>query len=207
MKSALIRVGPWLRRSVLVCVGLWLCWLSVAAAERPMRVGFVGRVVPIKDVITLIRAIGLARYQVELEVWIIGPEDEDPVYAKRCKTLVKMLKLEDTVKFLGPRRVSEIYPELDVVVLLHLVEVARDFDDLADLFARGIGTEHRHVRIALLVNLRVHSMKTVRNDQERRLAEGIELVHAPVIRRQHVDDVLEALLVGRGARHQVQQVM
>jgi glycosyltransferase involved in cell wall biosynthesis len=87
-----------------------------------LRVGFVGRVVPIKDVITLIRAAGLARYQVDLEVWIIGPEDEDALYARRCRTLVKMLKLEDTIRFLGPQRVSEIYPQLDVVVLTSISE-------------------------------------------------------------------------------------
>lgn len=35
MKSVLFRVRPWLSKSVLVCVALWLCWLSAAAAERP----------------------------------------------------------------------------------------------------------------------------------------------------------------------------
>ena len=35
MTSVLFRVRPWLVRSVLVCVGLWLTFLSVAAAERP----------------------------------------------------------------------------------------------------------------------------------------------------------------------------
>ena len=35
MKSMLFRVRPWLIKSVLVCVGLWLCFFSVAAAERP----------------------------------------------------------------------------------------------------------------------------------------------------------------------------
>lgn len=35
MRSVLIRVPPWLSRSGLVGVGLWLTFLSVAAAERP----------------------------------------------------------------------------------------------------------------------------------------------------------------------------
>jgi glycosyltransferase involved in cell wall biosynthesis len=96
-----------------------------APTEPPrqrMRVGFVGRVVPIKDVITLIRAVGLAREQVELEVWIIGPQDEDPLYAKRCRTLVETLELQDHIKFLGPQPVAEIYPQLDVVLLTSLSE-------------------------------------------------------------------------------------
>jgi polysaccharide biosynthesis protein PelF len=91
-------------------------------SARRLRVGFVGRVVPIKDVITLIRAIAIARTQIDLELWMIGPEDEDKAYAARCHTLVKSLGLEDAVKFLGPQKVSEIYPQLDVVVLTSLSE-------------------------------------------------------------------------------------
>jgi glycosyltransferase involved in cell wall biosynthesis len=87
-----------------------------------MRVGFVGRVVPIKDVVTLIRAIGLARYQADLEVWIVGPEDEDKGYAQRCRTLVDVLRLGDHVKFLGPQKVAEIYPQLDAIVLTSISE-------------------------------------------------------------------------------------
>jgi glycosyltransferase involved in cell wall biosynthesis len=89
---------------------------------RQLRVGFVGRVVPIKDVITLIRAIGIARNEVDLELWMIGPEDEDKAYAARCHALVKTLGLEERVKFLGPQKVSEMYPQLDVVVLTSLSE-------------------------------------------------------------------------------------
>ncbi|HUS65183.1 MAG TPA: GT4 family glycosyltransferase PelF [Kofleriaceae bacterium] len=87
-----------------------------------MRVGFVGRVVPIKDVVTLIRAVGLARRQVDLECWIIGPEDEDQVYAQRCHDVVKALGLEDSIEFLGPQKVSEIYPQLDALVLTSFSE-------------------------------------------------------------------------------------
>jgi glycosyltransferase involved in cell wall biosynthesis len=87
-----------------------------------MRVGFVGRVVPIKDVITLIRAVALAKEQVDLEVSIIGPENEDPIYARRCHQLVATLELEDTIKFLGPQPMAQMYPQLDVVVLTSLSE-------------------------------------------------------------------------------------
>jgi glycosyltransferase involved in cell wall biosynthesis len=87
-----------------------------------MRVGFVGRVVPIKDVITLVRAIGLARRQIDLEVWIVGPEDEDSTYANRCRSMVEALGLNDCIQFLGPQRVSDIYPQLDVLVLTSFSE-------------------------------------------------------------------------------------
>lgn len=92
------------------------------APRERMRIGFVGRVVPIKDVITLVRAIGLARRQVDLEAWIVGPEEEDSAYAARCHSMVEALGLGDCVKFLGPQRVSEIYPQLDVLVLTSFSE-------------------------------------------------------------------------------------
>jgi glycosyltransferase involved in cell wall biosynthesis len=96
--------------------------VATAAAPGRLRVGFVGRVVPMKDVLTLIRAVSIARNQIDLELSIIGPEDEDPAYAKRCHALVQTLDLEDTIKFLGPQPVQKLYPELDVVVLTSLSE-------------------------------------------------------------------------------------
>jgi glycosyltransferase involved in cell wall biosynthesis len=91
-------------------------------ASGAMKVGFVGRVVPIKDVITLIRAVAIAREHVELDVQIIGPENEDPAYARRCHALVQTLGLENTIRFLGPQPVAQIYPTLDVVLLTSLSE-------------------------------------------------------------------------------------
>lgn len=89
---------------------------------EPMRVGFVGRVVPIKDVITLIRACGLAADQADVEVWIVGPEDEDLAYAARCHALVELMGLQERVLFLGPQPMTEIYPQLDVLVLTSISE-------------------------------------------------------------------------------------
>lgn len=91
-------------------------------AARPMRVGFVGRLVPIKDVITLIRACAIALAQVDLEVWLVGPQDEDKRYARRCQALVEVLGLEEKIRFLGPQPMTEIYPQLDVVLLTSISE-------------------------------------------------------------------------------------
>jgi polysaccharide biosynthesis protein PelF len=89
---------------------------------RALRVGFVGRVVPIKDVITFIRACDLALRSVKLDVSIIGPDEEDPPYARRCKALVAMLSREQEIRFVGPRPASELYAALDVVVLTSFSE-------------------------------------------------------------------------------------
>jgi glycosyltransferase involved in cell wall biosynthesis len=88
----------------------------------PLRVGFVGRVVPIKDVVTFIKACDLALDRVSLDVRIIGPEDEDPPYARRCKALVAMLSREHEIRFVRPQPAARLYAELDVVVLTSFSE-------------------------------------------------------------------------------------
>jgi glycosyltransferase involved in cell wall biosynthesis len=93
-----------------------------AAPRRAMRVGFVGRVVPIKDLVTFIQACHLAMQKVELEVHIFGPDDEDRPYARRCRHLVAMLGLEHAIHFEASRPAELIYPEIDVVVLTSFSE-------------------------------------------------------------------------------------
>jgi glycosyltransferase involved in cell wall biosynthesis len=95
---------------------------SRAAERRRVRVGFVGRLVPIKDVITLIRACFLALQIVEVDVRIFGPIDEDPRYARRCRRLVAKLGLERAIRFEKTLPIERIYPELDIVVLTSLSE-------------------------------------------------------------------------------------
>jgi glycosyltransferase involved in cell wall biosynthesis len=90
--------------------------------DRAMRVGFVGRVVPIKDVLTLIRGCARALHEVDLEVWIVGPQDEDADYAERCHALVESLGLGKHIQFLGPQPMREIYPQLDLVLLTSISE-------------------------------------------------------------------------------------
>jgi polysaccharide biosynthesis protein PelF len=93
-----------------------------AAAPRPVRVGFVGRLVPIKDVVTLIRACSLALRVVDLDVRIIGPIDEDPAYTRRCRRLVAKLGLERAIRFVGAWPIERIYPEIDLLVLTSFSE-------------------------------------------------------------------------------------
>ena len=93
-----------------------------AGERRLVRVGFVGRVVPIKDVVTLIHACSLALRVVELEVRIFGPIDEDPRYARRCRRLVEKLGLERAIRFEGALPVERIYPEIDILVLTSFSE-------------------------------------------------------------------------------------
>jgi polysaccharide biosynthesis protein PelF len=91
--------------------------------RRPkLRVGFVGRVVPIKDVVTFVKACDLALRSVDLDVRIIGPVDEDPDYVARCRALVERLGREEQIRFVGPKPPSEIYRDLDLVALTSFSE-------------------------------------------------------------------------------------
>ncbi len=92
------------------------------AERRPVRVGFVGRVVPIKDIITFIRACFLASRVVPVDARIFGPIDEDPTYARRCRRLVAKLGLEHAVRFEDSVSVERIYTEIDLLVLTSFSE-------------------------------------------------------------------------------------
>ncbi|MFY8274683.1 GT4 family glycosyltransferase PelF [Pseudoalteromonas sp. SSDWG2] len=91
--------------------------------QAPKIAGLVGRVVPIKDIKTFIRAIRVAVNELpELEGWIIGPTEEDEGYYHECQLLVNSLGLQDNVKFLGMQNVAEILPKLGACVLTSISE-------------------------------------------------------------------------------------
>ncbi len=86
-------------------------------------IGLVGRVVPIKDIKTFIRACGLLRQTTpELKAYIVGPTDEDREYFAECQTLVQMLGLDHNVVFTGQANVDDYLPLLDVLVLTSISE-------------------------------------------------------------------------------------
>ncbi|MEW6344614.1 MAG: GT4 family glycosyltransferase PelF [Paraburkholderia sp.] len=86
-------------------------------------VALIGRVVPIKDIKTFIRAMFVAsRSMPDIEGWIIGPEEEDPAYALECRALVESLGLADNVKFLGFQRIDAVLPKIDVIALTSISE-------------------------------------------------------------------------------------
>jgi glycosyltransferase involved in cell wall biosynthesis len=98
---------------------------KVAIAEQPSRqnVGFLGRVVRIKDVKTLIRAARLVVDEVPESKFIIaGPIDEEPEYASACVELTEQLELSANVEFRGPMQRDELLVETDVMLLTSVSE-------------------------------------------------------------------------------------
>lgn len=89
----------------------------------PQVLCLIGRVVPIKDIKTYIRAARIiANRMPGVEAWIAGPEDESPEYAQECRDLVAQLGLENTVKFLGFQKLTELLPQVGLVVLTSISE-------------------------------------------------------------------------------------
>lgn len=89
---------------------------------RP-TVAFIGRVVPIKDIKTLLLASSLLKEDIpNLRVWILGPTDEDEDYSSECMTFSHHLGLHSTVEFTGKVDISNYLPEVDVLVLSSISE-------------------------------------------------------------------------------------
>ncbi|HEX4905530.1 MAG TPA: GT4 family glycosyltransferase PelF [Acidimicrobiales bacterium] len=90
----------------------------VAPTPDAPRVGFIGRVVPIKDVVTFLRACALVRDAAPNATFVVaGPLDHDPEYASACQQLARELGLADVLTFTGTVDATALAADLDVVVL------------------------------------------------------------------------------------------
>ena len=92
-------------------------------AATPRVVALIGRVVPIKDVSTFIRAMRTVVNRLrDAEGWIIGPEDEDPQYAQECRNLAAGLGLTEKIRFMGFQPMTEVLPRIGVIALSSISE-------------------------------------------------------------------------------------
>lgn len=86
-------------------------------------VGFLGRVVSIKDVKTLLRAARLVCDSLpDAQFLIAGPTEEEPEYHRECVELTQQLQLDGNVQFLGLRERDDVLPLMDVMVLTSVSE-------------------------------------------------------------------------------------
>ncbi|MEO5334886.1 MAG: GT4 family glycosyltransferase PelF [Magnetococcus sp. YQC-5] len=93
------------------------------STPHPPTVGFIGRVVPIKDVKTLLRAMGKLKAVVpDLQVLVMGPTEEDEDYYYECLAMTTYLGLQETVRYLGRVKVLDYLHQLDVIVLTSISE-------------------------------------------------------------------------------------
>jgi polysaccharide biosynthesis protein PelF len=96
---------------------------SMRPAAMPKVLALIGRVVPIKDIKTFIRAMRtICNTLPGAEGWLVGPEDEDPSYAGECRALVENLGLTENIKFLGFQKVGDIFRRIGLLVLTSISE-------------------------------------------------------------------------------------
>ena len=93
------------------------------AASEKHYIGFIGRVVTIKDVKTLIRSARILIQNVPgAVIQIIGPTNEDPEYFEECKAMVGEFDLQEVVQFLGSQNIVNVLDQIDVMILTSLSE-------------------------------------------------------------------------------------
>lgn len=91
--------------------------------DQPFVIGFIGRVVPIKDVKTLLTACRQVLSRVpNTEVYIIGPTEEDQQYYEECLTLTSLLGMTGKIRYTGRVNVREYYAKLDAMVMTSVSE-------------------------------------------------------------------------------------
>jgi len=96
---------------------------AARGSDIPQTACLIGRVVPIKDVKTFLRAMRTLVNEIpDAKGWIAGPEDEDKEYAAECRSLVASLGLEKNVEFLGFQKIDELLPKVGVIVLSSISE-------------------------------------------------------------------------------------
>ncbi len=89
----------------------------------PPVIALIGRVVPIKDIKTFIRAVRIIENHIpSLKAWIVGPTEEDPSYFEECKNLVSSLNLNERIEFLGIQKTPEILSKIGICVLSSISE-------------------------------------------------------------------------------------
>ncbi|HEU4622793.1 MAG TPA: GT4 family glycosyltransferase PelF [Burkholderiaceae bacterium] len=93
------------------------------ANDPPPVACLIGRVVPIKDIKTFVRAMrSVVNHMPHAQGWIAGPEDEDPAYARECRAIVEGLGLTEHVKFLGFQNIDTLLPKIGLNVLSSISE-------------------------------------------------------------------------------------
>lgn len=94
-----------------------------SSPDAPPSIALIGRVVPIKDVKTYIRACAVLRESIPgLCAFVMGPTEEDTEYYEECRTLMEYLGIPDAVEFTGNVNLYEYLPKVDVVVFTSLSE-------------------------------------------------------------------------------------
>jgi glycosyltransferase involved in cell wall biosynthesis len=90
--------------------------------SQEINVGAIVRVVPIKDIKTMLQAFSYANKKISnIKFYIMGPTDEDPEYFEECMAYKDFLEL-DNVIFTGYVNLREYLGKMDVLILTSISE-------------------------------------------------------------------------------------
>lgn len=79
-------------------------WFNIKNNEVEGRILFVGRVIPVKAIENLIRALKMVIASIpEAHLHIVGPTP-DNAYKKKLDEIINNLELQDSIKFTGPKK-------------------------------------------------------------------------------------------------------
>lgn len=96
--------------------------LPARAEDDRINIGAVLRIVPIKDVKTMINAYRLAKEEVpSLRLYLMGPTDENEKYFMECQDLIKGFQISD-VTFTGRINVKDYLGKMDIIMLTSISE-------------------------------------------------------------------------------------
>ena len=86
-------------------------------------IALIGRVVPIKDIKTYIKAVMHVRRAVpSVNALIMGPTDEDSEYYNECVSLINDSGLQKSITFTGRVKIDDYLGKIDLIVLTSLSE-------------------------------------------------------------------------------------
>lgn len=87
-----------------------------------IRIGAIIRVVPIKDIKMMIQMFALVEQKLpHVELYIMGPTEEDPEYYEECMQLVSALNLKN-LYFTGMVQIKDYLGNLDFLILTSISE-------------------------------------------------------------------------------------
>lgn len=96
--------------------------LPLKEDDEFINIGAIVRVVPIKDIKTMLQSFVIVKNKIKNARFIImGPKDEAPDYYKECTDLVNQMNLQD-VDFTGTVQISDYIGKMDVLVLTSISE-------------------------------------------------------------------------------------
>jgi glycosyltransferase involved in cell wall biosynthesis len=155
--------------------------------EKPL-VGLVGRVVPIKDIRTFIKACRVVADKLpKARFVVLGSTEQTPAYYQKCLEYRRLMNLDGRLEFTGNVKVDEWYGKLDVVALTSVSEAL----PLTVLEAMACGIPVVSTRVGACEELLYG-----RDDEDR--AIGPSGVICTVGNHQEVGDAIARILTERG---------